>query len=278
MRGILSVGGYVPYRRLQRSEIARTFGSGGGKGTRSVASYDEDTTTMGIEAARAAMRSVPDARVDELWFSTADPAYLDKTNATVIHAALRLDSDCAALDLGGAVRSGVGALRIALAGPETTLVVTSDLRTGLPTSPDESAGGDGAAALLVGDGGSGAGAVIAEYLGSGSSTEEFLERWRTPGDRRSKVWEDRFGETKYVPLGEQAWNAALKEAALNPDQVDRLIVTGLHARAVRSLTKRLGTRDGAIVDDLDDDGRQHRCRASGHAARERRSSRPSPVR
>ena len=205
---------------------------------------------MGVEAARSAVRSTPGLRVDELWFSTADPAYLDKTNATAIHAALRLDSDCAALDLGGAVRSGVGALRIALAGTGTTLVVTSDLRTGLPTSPDESAGGDAAAALLVGDSHTGETPVIAEYLGSGSATEEFLDRWRTPGDQRSKVWEERFGETKYVPLGDQAWTAALKAAELTPTQVDRVIITGLHSRAVRALTKRLGARDDVIVDDL----------------------------
>ena len=239
----------MPFRRLQRSEIARTFGSGGGKGTRSVASYDEDTTTMGVEAARLAMRAAPEStRVDGLWFSTADPAYLDKTNATAIHAALRLDSDAAALDLGGAARSGVGALRVALEGVGTTLVVTADLRTGLPTSPDEAAGGDGAAAVLVGDAGSAP--VIAEYLGGGTATEEFLDRWRTPGERRSKVWEERFGETKYVPLGEQAWNGALKTARLAPDQVDRVIVTGLHARATRALVKRLGVKDGALVDDL----------------------------
>src|SRR6185436_14381046 len=152
------------YRRLQRSEIARTFGSGGGKGTRSVASYDEDTTTMGVEAARACLAAAPaGTRVDQVWFATADPAYLDKTNATAIHAALRLDSDAAALDLGGAARSAVGALRLALEGTGTTLVVTSDTRTGLPTSPDESAGGDAAAALLVGDGDT----VVAEHLGSG---------------------------------------------------------------------------------------------------------------
>src|SRR5664279_812114 len=150
MRGILSAGGYLPYRRLQRSEISTTFGSGGGKGTRSVASYDEDTTTMGVEAGRLALRSAPDGtQVDGLWFSTADPAYLDKTNATAIHAALRLDSDATALDFGGAARSAVGALRVALDGVGTTLVVSSDLRTGLPTSPDESTGGDAAAALLV---------------------------------------------------------------------------------------------------------------------------------
>src|SRR4029079_11420845 len=118
-------------------------------------------------------------------------------------------------------------------------------RTGLPTSPDESAGGDAGAAALVGDDG-----VIAEYLGAGAATDEFIDRWRTPGDRRSKVWEERFGETKYVPLGEQAWNAALKAASLSPDQVDRVVVTGLHARAVRSMVKRLGVGDGALVDDL----------------------------
>jgi 3-hydroxy-3-methylglutaryl CoA synthase/uncharacterized OB-fold protein len=248
-RGIISAAGYVPFRRLQRSEISRMFGSGGGKGTRSVASYDEDTTTMGVEAGRDALRRAPDVTVDELWFSTADPAYLDKTNATAIHAALRLDREAPALDLGGAARSGVGALRLALERTGTTLVVAADLRTGLPTSPDESAGGDGAAAVLVGDGG-GSGPLVAEYLGSGSATEEFVDRWRTPGDRRSKVWEERFGETKYLPLGEQAWNAALKAVELAPDQVDRVIVTGLHARAVRSLAKRLGARDGTIVDDL----------------------------
>ncbi len=99
---------------------------------------------MGVEAARLALRAAPEGtHVDGLWFSTADPAYLDKTNATAIHAALRLDSDAAAFDLGGAARTGVGALRLALDGIGTTLVVTSDLRTGLPTSPDESAGGDG---------------------------------------------------------------------------------------------------------------------------------------
>mgnify|MGYP000054623356 CR=1 FL=1 len=46
------------------------FGTGGGRGTRSVASYDEDTTTMGVEAARLAL-SASDARPAALWFATA---------------------------------------------------------------------------------------------------------------------------------------------------------------------------------------------------------------
>jgi 3-hydroxy-3-methylglutaryl CoA synthase len=248
MRGIISAGGYVPFRRLQRTEIAKPFGSGGGKGTRSVASYDEDTTTMAVEAARLALRSATEGTaIDALWFSTASPAYLDKNNASTIHAALRLDTDVAAFDFGGALRSAIGAVRAAAVGNTAVLVVTSDQRGGLPTSGDEAATGDGAGALLVGD--DSTGPVIAEYLGGASTTEEFLERWRTPGSPRSRVWEERFGEVKYGPLVEQAWNAALKSAALTPEQVTKVIVTGMHARAARAVAARLGAAKEALVDD-----------------------------
>jgi len=250
MRGILSYGAYLPYRRLDRSAIAAFVGSGGGKGTRTVASYDEDTTTMGVEAARLALRSAGEGTAEPgaLWFSTVAPAYVDKTNATAIHAALRLDAAVPALDFGGSVRSGAGALRAALDGAGSTLVVTADLRTGLPGSADEAAGGDGAAAVLVG--GDTDGAVLAEYLGAGSATDEFLDRWRTPGDVRSRQWEEKFGEGRYLPLGESAWIAALKAAGLTPGEVDRVVVTGPHARAAKSLVRRLGVADTAPVDDL----------------------------
>jgi len=250
-RGIVGIAGYVPYRRLQRAEVAKVFGTGGGKGARSVASHDEDTTTMGVEAARRALRSAPTAAPRALWFATATPAYLDKTNAATVHAALRQPAEVAAFDFGGALRSGPGALRTALdaGGSGTTLVVVSDLRDGLPTSGDEAAGGDGAAAVLVGDDAPGT-PVIAEFLGGASVTDEFLDRWRTPGDRRSRTWEERFGETRYVPLGADAWQSGLKAAGVTAEDVDRVVVTGMHGRAARALGRRLGVREGALADDL----------------------------
>ena len=57
--GIAAWGTYLPYWRLQRSAIAGVLGSGGGKGTRSVASYDEDTTTLAVEAGRRALAAAP---------------------------------------------------------------------------------------------------------------------------------------------------------------------------------------------------------------------------
>lgn len=260
MRGILGHGAYLPYRRLDRSGIAPVAGAGGGAGTRTVAGFDEDTTTLAVEASRLVLRAAPPAAMPRsLLFSTVTPAYVDKTNATAIHAALRLPPDVAALDLNGALRSSVGALRLALDGVGPTLVVSADLRTGLPGSADEANGGDAGAALLVGDGASGGAPVLAERIGAGTATEEFVERWRTPGDVRSKQWEDKFGELKYVPLGLAAWRDALTAAGLaggtderagDDTAIDRVAIVSTHARAARSLARRLRVGPDALVDDL----------------------------
>ena len=251
MRGILAFAGYVPYHRLERSAMSEASGTNAGKGTRSVASYDEDTTTMAVEAARLALRPLGESArtmVNGLWFSTTTPAYVDKTNATIVHAALRLNGTVNALDANGSVRSASGVLQSALRGNDALLVIAADTRTGLPTSADEREGGDAAAALLVGEGTS-AVPVLAEFIGGSTLTEEFLDRWRTPGDVRSKQWEERFGETRYVPLGQQAWDLALKDAGLAAADIARVVVTGTHTRAVRQLAKALAI-PGASNDDL----------------------------
>ena len=246
MRGILSAAGYVPYRRLTRADIAAFMGSGGGKGSRAVASHDEDTTTLGVEAARLTLRAAPGATPDALWFATSQPAYLDKTNATAVAAALRLPGVVGAYDFGGALRSGIGSLLTALRGGGTTLVVAADVRGGLPTSGDESAGGDAGAAVLVGDGPG----VLAELVSTASATDEFTDRWRSPGDRVSKLWEERFGENNYLALGREALGRALAAAGLEAGDVGRLVVTGMHGRAVSGLTKKLALADGVAADDL----------------------------
>jgi hydroxymethylglutaryl-CoA synthase len=107
------VAGYAPYGRLSRADVATFMGSGG-KGTRAVASHDEDTTTLGVEAARRTLRSAPGHSPDALWFATSSPAYLDKTNATTVAAALRLLGEVGAHDFGGALCSGAGSLVTAL--------------------------------------------------------------------------------------------------------------------------------------------------------------------
>jgi hydroxymethylglutaryl-CoA synthase len=246
MAGIVAYGTYVPYWRLERSAIAAALGTPAGKGTRAVASHDEDSTSMGLEAARTALAAAPPGLTPTvLAFATATPPYLDKTNATAIHAALGLDTASAAYDLAGASRSAVAAFMLADFTPFPTLAVFSDVRTGLPGGGDERDGGDAAAAVLYADEG-----VIAERVGAGTATAEFLDRWRLPGEDSSHLWEERFGETAYVPLAEAALTDALKKAGVTPDMVDHFIVTGLHARAVRRVAAASGVRATAVAPDL----------------------------
>lgn len=246
-RGILGYGAYVPFRRLDRTEIGNVLGTGGGSGRRSVASFDEDTTSMAVEASRVALTT---SRVEPsaLWFSTTEPAYAERTNATTIHAALRLDSSVSAIDMVGAVRSGTATLRAALQMSGTVLVAAADIRTGRPGGEDEVTGGDAATSIIVGN--EGHGPLLAEYLGGASAVDEFVDRWRAPGQDRIRRWEPRFAETQYGPLGEQAWASALADAEVTADQVTIAAVTGVHARAGSKLASKLGV--GRIVDDLSD--------------------------
>ena len=255
--GIAAWGSYLPYWRLQRSAIGGVLGSGGGRGTRAVASHDEDTTTLGVEAGRRALAVGPGAgSVQDLFLSTPDPGYLDKTSATTVHAALGLSRAAGAYDFAGSSRSALGTLLQALGGAvagagagagrgRTTLAILSDLRTGLAGSAEEREGGDGAAAFVCAPEG-----AVAELVGRGVASDEFLDRWRVPGEADSHVWEERFGEELYLPLAREAFAAALKDAGLVEGDIDHAIVTGLHVRAVRAAASGLGVREGVLAPDL----------------------------
>ena len=248
MSGILGYATYLPYYRLSRAAIAATLGGLASKGTRAVASYDEDSTSMAVAAARRLRDRLP-GDLAALYFATTSPAYFDKTNATAVHAALGLSPGAGAFDTAGAVRSAIGALDAALAAPRSSLVVAADIRTGLPGSDDEREGGDGAAAFLIGPG-SDTHPVLAELLASGCATGEFLDRWRVPGEAFSRRWEERFGVHAFLPHAARAVAAALAGAGVAPDAVEHLIVTGTHPRAAGAFARMSRAKPGVLADDL----------------------------
>lgn len=175
MTGIVSYATYLPSHRL--------------RGSRVVASFDEDSTTLGVAAAQAALG---DRSADALYFASTTPAYLDKTNATAIHAALGLPPGTFAADVAGSARSAVAAFRSASA--SNGMAVLSDVRVGRAGSSDEKDGADAAAAFLFGSGD-----TIADIVGYACATAEFLDRWRAPGGVGAQ-WEERFGFEEYRPL------------------------------------------------------------------------------
>ncbi len=224
--GITAYAAYLPRYRL---------GEDSGAAGRIVASYDEDSTTMAVEVAR---RAAGELRPAAIYFGTTTPPYLDKTNATAIHAALDIGHEGLAVDMAGSARSSAGAFGTAAAAGG--LAVMSDVVTGLPSSPDERSGADGAAAFLFGP----AEDAAVEIVAGASASAEFLDRWRLPGEKASHQWEERFGLELYMPLIRDVAARALGFAGL--EGTDRIVVSSPHARAAATAARELGASSGGL--------------------------------
>ena len=112
------------------------------------------------------------------------------------------------------------------------MAVLSDIRTGLPGSTDERDGGDGAVAFVFGDRqwhcrrkGDGS-RCYAEIVGQGSATDEFLDRWRMPGERRRTC--GRSGSVRRCTCRSPRRRSAdaLKKAGVTADELDHLSSRG----------------------------------------------------
>lgn len=240
--GITSYGAYLPRHRVSVAEIAGAVGSGGGRGERVVASFDEDSATMAVEAARAALAGPTVADPRSLFLATTSPAYADKTNAVAVHAALGLDREIFAADVAGSARGAVAALFAAA--EARGLAVLSDVVTGRPGSADERGGGDGAAAFTFGP----ADTAIATLITRVSISEEFLDRWRVPGAVAGSQWEERFGLERYLPLIAEAAKDAMAKADIG--QADHVVVvspnSGVTKRASKLVAAAIGTTGSPI--------------------------------
>jgi hydroxymethylglutaryl-CoA synthase len=249
MAGIVSYGSYIPYRRLKRSAISAVLGVPAGRGERAVASFDEDSISMAVEALRDALKSVPNAVPGALFFATTTAPYGEKLNAAIIGAATRLPTEIRAADLTGSTRAGLSGLLQAVDASRAgsyAAVTMADARLGAPEGRLEQQTGDGAAAFIVGNEG-----VIAEIEATASLTREFLDSWRAPGERFAHSWEERFALTQaYAPLFQKAVSTVLERAGAQPGDFARVILDAPNPRAADEFARALKLDPAKIADTL----------------------------
>ncbi len=250
MVGITSYGSYVPYRRLKRSSIAAVLGNAAGKGERSVASFDEDSVSMAVEASRDALRSGSAADVQALFFATTTAPYAEKLNAAIVGAAAQLPLEIRASDLTGSVRAGIGALLQAAdsvrGGAKQALAVAADCRLGAPEGKIEQQNGDAAVAFVVGSEN-----VIAEIEASASLTREFLDAWRRPDEQFAHSWDERFGQSQaYAPLFTKTIQILLGKAKLAPKDVTKVVLDAPNLRAIDDVIRGAKLDPAQIADPL----------------------------
>ena len=248
MAGIVSYGSYIPYRRLKRASIAQVLGVAASKGERAVASFDEDSASMAVEAARDALKTAPAGTIGTLLFATTTPPYGEKLNAAVIAAASRLPSTIRAIDMTGSVRAGLTSLLqgidVTASTKTQTLVAMADARLGAPEGKAEQQNGDGAAAFVIGTEN-----VIAEIEASASQTREFLDSWRAPGEQFSHSWEERFSMTQaYAPLLTKTIQDVLTRAKVAPGDLAKVIIDAPNPRAAEEIIRGMKVDPSKIAD------------------------------
>jgi 3-hydroxy-3-methylglutaryl CoA synthase/uncharacterized OB-fold protein len=239
MAGIVSYGSYVPYRRLKRAAIAQLLGGVPGKGERAVASFDEDSVSMAVEALREALRNAPARDTQVLFFATTTPPYGEKLNAAIIGAATQLPVEIRASDLTGSVRAGISAMLQAedavRGGAKQAVAVMADCRLGAPEGKAEQSIGDAAAAFVFGNTN-----VIAEIEASASLTREFLDTWRAPGERFGHSWEERFSLTQaYGPILAKIIRTVLEKAKVAPGDLAKIVIDAPNPRAIDETARAL---------------------------------------
>jgi len=243
MAGIVRYGSYIPYFRLTRAAM------GGGKGERAVASFDEDAVSLGVEAGREAVRGGP--AIDTLIYATTSPAYAEKLDASLVHAALDLPQAVTALDVGGSTRAGITGLLAGLdlvqAG-RTPLCVASDVVIGAPEGMRERNSGDAAAAFVLGSDAEAGARLVARA----SRTDEYLDVWRAPEERFARQWEERFGAEILAPLMADVATDALTQAGLQPADLTHVIFDSTNPRAPSALPRTLGLKPEQLADPLAD--------------------------
>lgn len=244
MSGIAAYGAFVPAHRVSRALLAGRRAEGGPE--RSAAWADEDSLTMGVEAARRALAGRPRDAIDLLIFATTTHGFAEKQGGATIAAALGLRPSVRAVDVAHSLRGGVGALRLACeavdAGAREALVIVADARQGAPGSKLEREGGDAAAAFLIDAKG-----VVAVLAGAASETQEIVDAWRRPGDRFSHGWEERF-TARYGEL-EPALTAARALVDGQPAP-SRWAVGASDARALAAFGARMKLPAGAMAPGL----------------------------
>ena len=250
MAGIISYGAYIPIYRLNREEIARVWGEVPMRGEKAVANCDEDSLTMGVEAAIDCLGNMERQLIDGLYFASTTPAYREKQSASIIAAALDLRPEIFTADFTDSLRAGTSAIRAALdavkgGSAKRVMIVVADCRLPAPNSQYEFLFGDGAAAFLIGDS-----EVSLDIEAAYSVSSEFMDIWKREQDTYLQTWEDRFVlEEGYLKILPQTVSKLMKDYGLAPQDFTKVVFYAPDARRHAQVARRLGFEAKTQVQD-----------------------------
>lgn len=199
MVAIRGYGSYVPLYRIERSSIAEQHGGHAGSGETAVPAHDEDVTSLGVHAAKAALDHADAAGgdLDLVYAATTSDAFDERGVAPHVAYGVGADGDVRVSDFQGSARAATDAVLAARDAIEagrasTALVVASDVLTADAGTSAEQTAGAGAGALVLGDS-----EGVADIVESACATTGFVGRFKRAGES-PETGDGRFNRENYL--------------------------------------------------------------------------------
>lgn len=241
--GIAGYGAYIPLHRLATNEIARVW-KGGGQGSnleKSVASIDEDTITMAVEAATAALRMAGLSDIGAVFVGTESKPYAVKPSSTVVAQALGFHKVLAA-DFEFACKAGTEAIQVitGLVGSGMVgggVAIAVDTAQGRPGDDLEYTAASGAAAFVLANNGKDSVARIENSVSYVTDTGDF---WRRQEEKFPKHLSRFTGEPAYFHHTQTSVKMLLEEMKLKPQDFKYAVFHQPNPRFPIEVAQRLG--------------------------------------
>lgn len=225
MAGIVGYGAYVPRNRITIEEIAHQWGKDAGSVQRglllkekSVPGLDEDTVTISVAAARAALdrAGIDPSRIGAVYVGSESHPYAVKPTGTIVAEVLGIAPDVHVADFEFACKAGTEAMFVSLGLVESgrveyALAVGADTSQGAPNDALEFSASAGGAAYIFGSTD-----LLVEVLETHSFTTDTPDFWRREGEFYPRHGGRFTGEPAYFKHVLSSTRAILEKTGMKP--------------------------------------------------------------
>jgi len=254
--GIIGYGAYIPQYRLPAAEIARVWGRSPKSvpiKEKAVPGLDEDTVTIGIEAARNALAraGIDPAQLRAIWTGSESHPYAVKPSSTIIAEAIGASAHIQAADLEFACKAGTEAMvmAIALVGSgmgKYALALGVDTAQGKPGDALEYTAAAGGAAFVIGPVDEASVEIISTY----SYVSDTPDFWRRAYQHYPEHGQRFTGEPAYFKHISMAAQTLMDESGTGPEDYTYAVFHQPNAKFPKRVAKQLGFNEKQITTGL----------------------------
>jgi len=251
--GIVSYGAYIPRLRISREEYQKAWGvCGADIKEKTVMEFDEDTLTMGVEAAKDCLRNVDSVNIGSLALASTSFPYEEKVLSGTIASMLGLSKHLFTAEYTQSTQAGLEALITSAQALEnakfnSAMVIASDAPIALPKNTIEHGLGAGAAAFLLGKEN-----IIAEieYVTS-YVAENMGERYRLDGNNFiSDIGVKSFTGIAFSELAIKAARDVFQTLGRTSKDYRFFVIQEMDGKSPKSISKKLGFGEEQVIPGL----------------------------